>query len=408
MNGNELQKYADMLVRVGANVQPGQELLLHVPVDIAPLARQVVAAAYRAGAKFVMVDWQDQAMKRVHLEEGPPEAAEVVDAGAIADMTKLLEGGGAVLALNAPKPGMMKGVDSQRVMAQAKANRGATKRLSELMQTGQVAWSIATVPTPEWARAVFPDLSQEEAEAKLWESIRYVTRLDKEDPVAYWQGHVAQLNEKIDWLTDKQFTRLIFKSETADLTLDLPPNHKWVGGALTGPQGQAFLPNLPTEEVFTAPLRTGVNGRVRATKPIFFNGEFVEGAEFVFRDGKVVEFKAKTGEEFLRKMMEMDEGACYLGEVALVPQDSPIANLGILFQNTLLDENASCHIALGSAYPLCVEKGAEMTPEQLMENGLNQSMLHTDFMIGSDDLNIDAETADGERVALFRNGNWAK
>ncbi|MFC7443127.1 aminopeptidase [Laceyella putida] len=404
---SELTTYATMLVQLGVNLQPGQSLVIRASTDAVPMVRKVVEVAYQAGASNVMVDWSDDEVNRIRMSHAPEETLTWVSEGKVRDLIQLMEEGAAVISILTPKPELLKGVDASRIATVTKVMGQALQRYHELAQGGKVSWSIGVIPTPEWARLVFPDLEEEKALAKLWESIKVAIRLNEQDPVENWRDHVRQLEERTSWLNDHRFARLEYRAPGTNLSVELPKAHRWLGGGLKNGQGVFFLPNIPTEEVFTAPLREGVNGYVRNSKPLVYNGQVVDGFTLTFQNGQVVKAEAETGETLLQTLLEMDQGASYLGEVALVPNDSPLSNLGVIFQNTLFDENASCHFALGSAYPFCVEDGAFLSKEERLEKGLNASLIHVDFMIGAGELDIDGVTEDGQVIPLFRGGNWA-
>lgn len=407
MTPEQLNIYAELAVRQGINVQPGQKVIVRGPVDAAPFVRKAVEKAYEAGAAHVMIDWTDDDLLRIRIANAPEESLEFVPQGYVDDFIGTMEEGGAMLAIFAPKPGHLTGIDAARIGKYYQALGKAMRRQRDLQQASKTSWSMVMLPTPEWAAVVFPDLSPEEGVKQLWDHIRYITGLDQEDPIAYWQEKVEQIESRAKWLTDEQFLRFHYSGGGTDFSLELPRGHIWVGGRLTDANGTKYLPNIPTEEVFSAPVRTGVNGVVKSTFPLEYSGQLIEGITLKFEEGRIVEASAEKGEAALKEMISADETAQFLGEVALVPQDSPISNLNIVFRNTLFDENASCHLALGSAYPLNLQGGKEMTREELAEHGLNTSIIHVDFMIGSAELDIDGEREDGTRVPLFRKGNWA-
>jgi aminopeptidase len=407
MKTEEWVRYAELAVRLGVNVQPGQTLVISAPVEAASFVRKVAEVAYQAGAHHVTVDWHDEEIHRLRLRHAPEESLSLVPEGKIRDLEKVLEQGGAILWIAAPKPGNLRDISPKRITMVTKVNNEAMRKCREFTLTGRVNWSIVAFPTIEWAARVFPDLPKEEALDQLWECIKVATRLKETDPIKHWKEHVEHLEKRVRWLNEQRFVRLHYQGLGTDLTIDLPEGHRWMGGGLRNGQGAFYIPNLPTEEVFTSPLKTGVNGIVQSTKPLCFNGQLIECFSLRFQDGRVVEVKAEKGEELLQKLIEMDEGAGYLGEVALVPHDSPISQMGVVFQQTLFDENASCHLALGAAMPFCLEGGTGLSKEELVEKGLNHSLIHIDFMIGSSDLNIDGETEEGKRVPVFRNGCWA-
>lgn len=287
-----------------------------------------------------------------------------------------------------------------------RASAEAMKDFSAYIGGGKISWLIAAFPTIEWAQTVFPELSQDEAIDKLWENIFYTTRTDQENTVALWESHISNLNKNADRLNESKYKKLHYKGPGTDLSIEFHPQTKWISAQFTNDQGIPFVPNLPTEEVFTIPVKQGVNGTVTSTKPLNYSGTLIRNFSLTFKDGKVVEFTAEEGYETLKNLLETDEGASYLGEVALVPHNSPISNTNIIFNNTLFDENASCHIALGRALSVCVEEGKNMTAEQLQKVGFNESMIHVDFMIGSAELDIDGEKEDGTIEPIFKAGDW--
>lgn len=404
LKSSELTSYATMLVNLGVNLQPGQSLVVRATTDAAQLVRKVVKVAYQVGASNVMVDWSDDEVNRIRLHYASEESLSWVPAGRVRDLIQLMEEGAAVISILTPKPDLYKGIDTARIAASVKGLSQAMRKYHELAQAGQVSWTIGIIPTPEWARLVFSDLDEGKALTKLWEIMKEAIHLHEEDPVAYWKEHVRQLEERTAWLNQHRFARLEYRAPGTELTVKLPRAHRWLGGGLKNKQGIFFLPNIPTEEVFTAPLKEGVNGYVRNSKPLVYNGQVIDGFTLTFQHGKVVKAEAEVGESLLKRILAMDEGAAYLGEVALVPDDSLLSKLNVIFQNTLFDENASCHFALGSAYPFCVEEGASLSQEK---QGLNASLIHVDFMVGTRKLNIDGVTEDGRVIPLFRDGNWA-
>ncbi|OLN23612.1 aminopeptidase [Domibacillus antri] len=403
----QLEKYAQLAVTTGVNVQPGQSLVIRATLDSAELVRLIVEKAYKAGAKHVYVDWSDDAVSRLKYTLAPDEAFSEFPAWNKQMMETLAEEGAAFMSVISSSPDLLKGVDSKRIAAYQKAAGSAMKKYREYIQSDKVSWTVIAAPSKEWADKVFADLPEEDRVPALWEAIFKSVRADHDDPVQSWKEHDERLREKVAVLNEKHFKTLHYTAPGTDLTIDLPDNHLWVGAGSVNEQGHAFMANMPTEEVFTVPVKTGVNGYVKATKPLSYAGNIIDGFTVTFEKGRIVDVKAEEGEEVLKQLVETDEGAHYLGEVALVPHDSPISNAGILFFNTLFDENASNHLAIGSAYAFCIEGGKEMSQEELEKNGLNTSITHVDFMIGSADMNIDGIKQDGTREAVFRNGNWA-
>ncbi|TDT51342.1 aminopeptidase [Fonticella tunisiensis] len=403
----KLDKYAELAVRVGINIQPGQTLVIMAPIESADFVRRAAKKAYEAGAKNVHVEWSDEELTLIKFMNAPDEAFKEYPLWKAKGYEEMAKEGAAFLSISASNPDLLKDVDPERVATANKARAQALQEYRKYIQAGKVSWAIVSVPTEEWSAKIFPNLSKEERIESLWENIFKVTRVDTEDPVKAWKEHIENLNNKLNYLNNKKFKKLYYRAEGTDLIIELPEKHIWTGGGLTNEKGVYFVPNMPTEEVFTVPLRTGISGTVRSTKPLNYGGNVVENFTLTFENGRIIDFTAEKGYDTLKRLIEIDEGSHFIGEVALVPHNSPVSNSGVIFYNTLFDENASCHLAIGSAYPLCIEGGAEMSKEELEKNGANTSLIHVDFMIGSKDLDIDGETADGKRVAVFRKGNWA-
>ncbi|MFC7371124.1 aminopeptidase [Fictibacillus iocasae] len=405
----KLDQYAELVVKVGLNIQKGQRLQINTSIDTVEFTRLVVKHAYEAGCKQVFVDWGDIETKRYHLLGASEDVlADDLPQWEIDKYNSLAENHDALLMVTGSDPNGFKGIPPQRMML-AQKNRGEKLHdFSASQLRGDIHWAIAGAATKEWAQSVFPDKNEKEALDALWEAIFKTVRIDTENPVAAWEEHVGNLTEKMNYLNEQKFKTLHYKSEGTELSIDLHPDHVWVGGGHHSTFGTYYIPNLPTEEVFTTPLKTGVNGTVSSTKPLSAMGNMIENFSLTFKDGKVVEYKAEKGEDTLKQLLSIDEGMLYLGEVALVPHDSPISNSGIVFNNTLYDENASCHLAIGMAITMTVEGAGSLSKDELEAKEVNQSRGHTDFMIGSADLQIEAEYADGRRIPLFVDGNWAE
>ena len=402
-----LKKYAELIVKIGVNLQKGQILVINSPIECAAFTRDVAKIAYECGAKNVHVEWIDEELSLIKYLKAPEEALEEYPSWKAKGYEELAKQGAAFLSISASDPDLLKDVAPSRVAKSNKARSLALKKYREYIMNSTVAWTVVSIPTTKWAKKVFPKLTENTAVEKLWETLFGILRLNQENPVDAWNKHLKNLKEKVDFLNSKKFKTLRFLSKYSDLHIELPENHIWAGGGEYNKEGTYFVANMPTEEVFTLPLKTGVNGKIRSTKPFNYNGTLIEDFTITFKEGKAIEYTAEKGYETLKKLLETDEGSCYLGEVALVPYDSPISNSNVVFYNTLFDENASCHLAFGMAYPICLEEGDHMTPEELAEAGANQSLIHEDFMIGSCDLNILGETQNGEKLEIFKNGNWA-
>ncbi|WP_340673852.1 aminopeptidase [Brevibacillus agri] len=400
-------RYADLAVKVGVNVQPMQTLVVTAPLSAAPFVRKVARKAYEAGAKHVHIDWTDDELTRMKYDLAPDEAFADYPQWKAKGLEEMAENGAAFLYINSTNPDLLKGVKLERIATANKAAGQALRTFRNYTMSDKVSWSVIAVPSPEWAAMVFPDLPADEQVPALWDAIFRATRVDTDDPVQAWHEHHATLNSKVEQLNAKQYRYLHYEAPGTQLTIELPDRHIWIGGGSVNEKGASFMANMPTEEVFTAPKKDGVNGTVRSTKPLSYHGNVIENFTLTFEQGKIVSVSAEKGEEALKQLVATDEGSHYLGEVALVPHQSPISLSNIIFYNTLFDENASNHLAIGSAYSVNIEGGAAMSQEELAARGINTSLVHVDFMIGSAEMNIDGETADCVREPLFRNGNWA-
>ncbi|WP_125571274.1 aminopeptidase [Lacticaseibacillus songhuajiangensis] len=401
-----LKKYADLTVQTGANVQPGDTVYVQVAVDQAPLARLIVASAYKAGAAEVLIQWQDDTLSRLNLTHMADDRLENVPPYIKGMFDYWVDNNAKRITVISADPDNLASVDPGRVAKYTAGFQKAYARLSDAITTNQISWTIIGAASPKWAQKVFPDLSATDALAKLWDEIFTTTRVYADDPEAAWQKHVATLNEKAAWLNDQQFDAIHYSAPGTDLTVGLPKHHIWTAAGSRNPKGEFFIPNMPTEEVFTVPDHHRIDGTVSSTKPLSYSGNVLEGMHFTFKNGEVINYKADRGEEVLKQLFTI-RGAKSLGEVSLVPDPSPISQSGIIFFNTLFDENASDHMAFGEAYPFCVEGGVEMSPEERERVGLNDADTHVDFMMGSAQMDIDGITQDGQLVPIFRNGDWA-
>ncbi len=406
---NRLEEYAHLVIEIGLNVQKGQYVVINSPVECAEFARLCVKAAYEVGAKQVIMNWRDDVIAREYWLHAADECFDEVFPWDVQKNLELAKRGCARLSISATDPENLKGVDPSRLARAGKAQGEANREYQAMMMASEIPWCVASVPVPSWAKKVFPGLSTEEAMEKLWDEIYKAIRIDDNGgAVERWRKHCDTLSARAHKLNEYAFKYLHYKNSLGtDLMVELPVGHIWEAGSEFSKSGIEFVANIPTEEVFTAPKLDGVNGVVYASKPLVLGGNIVDGFHFVLKDGKIVEAHAKVGEEFLKHELALDEGASRFGEVALVPFDSPISNSGVLFYNTLFDENASCHFAFGEAYPTCIQGGTEMDKEQLKAHGLNSSITHEDFMVGTADLSIDGIKENGEIVPVFRNGNFA-
>ena len=404
----KLREYARLLVRVGLNVEPGRRMVISSPVECAPFARLCAREAYDAGCKEVVMNWTDDAMARMKYLHAAEEVFDTVPLWRRHFFNDHALEGTAYLAISATDPENLKGVSSDRIIRAQRASGKALKDFDRLQMCGGFPWCIASIPIPSWAARVFPDKEGGEAVSALWDAIFQAVRVTGDGgAVDRWREHLSTLERRLEKLNALTLKSLHYTNSLGtDLTVELPEGHVWESGEDRTLAGRSYIANIPTEEIFTSPLKTGANGVVMASLPLVHDGNTIEGIRFVVKEGKIVEAGARKGEETLRAAISVDEGASYFGEVALVPYDSPISNQKILFYNTLFDENAACHIAFGEAYP-CLEGGQQMTKDELKARGLNDSITHVDFMIGTPDLSIVGATRDGREVPIFIDGNFA-
>ncbi|GJM44627.1 MAG: aminopeptidase [Gemmatimonadota bacterium] len=403
----KLNNYAELLVRKGVNIRPGQRLHLTCPVEAAELGRRVADAAYRFGAKLVEVHWVDDAVTLSRFANAKAETFDEIPTARADAVIKGVARGDALLAIHAADPSLLKDQNPELVAKVQRMTQEYLQAYSASVMANKVNWCVASAAIGAWARQVFPEAPAGEQVARLWDAIFAATRADLDDPIAAWNQHVADLAARRAYLNERQFDALRYTGPGTDLTLGLPRNHVWMGGTGLAADGEEFIANLPTEEVFTLPHRERAEGTVASTRPLSYAGTLIDDFSLTFAGGKVVGLKARDGEDTLRRLVETDEGSARLGEVALVPHGSPISASGILFYNTLFDENASCHVAIGKAYPKCLDGGTEMSAGDLKAAGANHSLAHVDFMIGSDQLDIDGLSADGQSTPLMRAGEWA-
>ena len=407
MKKTVMKKYAQLIAVTGANVQKGQEVMINSSVETAEFARMVAEECYRAGAKKVIVEWSYQPLEKTNYRYRSIKTLSTIEKWEIERLEHRATVLPAMIYLESEDPDGLAGVNQQKVAKARQARYPIIKPFRDRMEN-RYQWVIAAVPGEKWAKKMFPKLSRHQAVEKLWEAILYTSRADGEDPINDWKKHNANLAEKCRYLNSLGIDELIYHSSNGtDFRVGLIPDVDFLGGGETSLQGVYYNPNMPTEEVFTSPMRGKAEGTVVATRPLSYQGQLIENFSVRFENGKAGEVHAEKNEELLRQMISMDEGAAYLGECSLVPYDSPIQNSGLTFYNTLFDENACCHLALGMGFVNCVRDFDKYTLEECREKGINDSMIHVDFMIGSADLDIDAKTRDGRTVAIFRNGNWA-
>ena len=405
----KLREYARLLVRVGLNVQQGQTLVISCPVECAWFARMCAAEAYEIGCREVVMNWHDDAMARLKYLRADDAIFDEVPQWRQHFFNDYAKEGAAYLAISASDPENFKGVDHSRLVRAQQASGKALKDFDRLQMCSGFPWCIASIPIPSWAGTVFPGVGEDAAMEKLWDAIFQAVRINGDGKaVEKWQAHLATLHDRVEKLNALRFKSLHYTNSLGtDLTVELPEGHIWEAGNDVTLSGQTYIANIPTEELFTSPLKTGVNGVVYSAMPLVHDGTIIDKFYFVVKDGRIVEVHAEQGEEALKGAVTLDEGASYFGEVALVPYDSPISNQNILFYNTLFDENAACHIAFGEAYP-CLEGGQQMSKDELKARGLNDSITHVDFMVGTADLHIVGTTHDGREIPVFVNGNFAE
>ena len=404
---DKLEKYASAIIKVGVNLQKGQKLLINSSVDTAYFARMVMEEAYKAGAEKVHIMWNDDKSTRIDYLMAPDSNFGIEYTWLKELYSHLAEENYNVVALASANPEALNGVDTDRVTKNQKVGMQMRKPLSDNTMTSSVQWTIAALPSVDWAKKVFPTAkSDDEAVTLMWDAIYKAARIDDNDPIENWNKHIATLQSKAKVLNDNCFKYLHYKNaKGTDLTIELSPGHLWLACGGKAGNGNNFVANMPTEEVYTAPFKNGTNGIVYSTKPLVYMGDLIDEFWIKFENGRAVEYSAQKGQHLLEKLLTTEENADYLGEVALVPHTSPISTSGILWYNTLYDENASCHIALGRAYPTTHKDTAGLSQEELVEKcGLNFSMTHNDFMIGSADLEIIGEKSDGTKLQVFKDG----
>ena len=410
-----LRAYGELAVKVGLNLQPGQRLLIIGPLasggtslEAAPLVREIAASAYRAGAPLVETLWGDEALQLLRFQHAPRNSFDQVSSWLPRALTEHVEAGHAVMSVYANNPDQLKDVEPGLIGLVQKATSQCMQPFREHIGRNQTNWAVVAAAGAAWAAKVFPGLPPEQQLGRLWDAIARLCRLDQPDPVAAWEHHLAALATRRDLLNHKRFTALQYRGPGTDLTIGLPDGHLWVSGRSSTRSGIPFVPNLPTEEVFTMPHKDRTNGVVRATKPLSYAGTLIEGFTLRFVDGRIVEATAERGETVLRQLVATDPGAARLGEVALVPDNSPVAQSGLLFYNTLFDENAASHVAIGSAYKFTVGGGEAMDEDTFERAGGNRSATHVDLMIGSRELDVDGIRADRTAEPLMRSGEWTK
>jgi aminopeptidase len=403
---SKLDQYIRVMLEVGVNLQRGQVLILRSHVETASVAKRIVERAYKMGAKYVYVQWEDDQLTRLMLEHGQEDALSAYPAWIDEATVRYFDEGAAIIGLNFRDPHALDGIDPERIRAY---NRTLSQHKAPIIArqgSAAINWLGTRVPSSAWAKTVFPNLPVSDGIARLWDLVFAMCRINNDDPVAAWQTHIANLIRRADYLNAKRYSSLHYRAPGTDLRVGLADDHIWIGASMVSQHGVRFNANIPTAEVFTMPHRDRIDGVVSSTMPFNLNGTLVKDMVLQFSEGQVVSAKASAGEDALNTVLRMDQGASSLGEVALVPHSSPISRSGVLFYDTLYDENASCHIALGNAIRTNMRDGATMSNDQLAQKGGNTSMIHVDFMIGSGAIDIDGITPDGVTEPIMRGGEW--
>jgi aminopeptidase len=403
---DRLDLLGKVAVNVGLGLRPGQELVLTAPLDAVPLVRRITEHAYKAGASLVTTLLSDEQAALARYQYAPTEAFDYAPAWLFKGMADAYSNGAARLAIGGDNPALLAGQDPDKVSRANRARSVAYRPALELITNFDINWSIVSYATPAWAKLMFPDLAEADAVAKLWDAIFAASRIDRDDPVAAWAEHNAALHARTTHLNAKRFDALHFTGPGTDLRVGLAEGHLWLGGSERAKNGIVCNPNIPSEEVFTTPHLAHVDGVVRSTKPLSYGGTLIQDIAVRFEGGRIVDATASAGQSVLQKVLDTDAGASRLGEVALVPNSSPISASGLLFYNTLYDENAASHIAIGQAYRTCLEGGTTASEAELARRGANTSLIHIDWMIGSGQVDVDGVATDGTREPVMRAGEW--
>ncbi|WP_300622082.1 aminopeptidase [uncultured Fusobacterium sp.] len=403
----QIDKYVELVIQKGINIQKGQILVISLPVEVYDFTRKLVKQAYELGASEVVVHWNDEVVGKYKYVYGAEDIFDTFPEWQKESMEYYRKKGAAFLSVYATDPDILKEVDKTRVARFQKAKSLALKEYYENVMGNSNQWCVISVPTQAWAKRVFPELSTEVAISEMWKLILKIVRADKENPILEWENHLNTLKARMDYLNKKRFAKLIYRNSLGtNLEIGLPEGHKWISGGEKSKAGVEFVANIPTEEIFTMPHREKVNGVVVSSKPLIYGGSVIDKFTLTFKDGEVINYSAEVGEEILGKLLFMDENSKYLGEVALVEYDSPISKSERVFYNTLFDENASCHLAFGGAYPVCLENSEGQSEEELKERGMNNSLTHEDFMIGTEDMEIVGIDSEGRETIIMKNGNF--
>ncbi len=402
-----ISKYAKLIIETGVNIQQGQYLYITSQIETAEFARLLTKEAYEKGAKKVYVNYIDEKLVRTHYDYAPDEAFLEYPAWEVAGKEELASKNCAFISISGSNPELLKGIDAKKIATSNATASTALRGYYKYIENSEVSWCVVSVPTESWSKKVFPELDTEQAIKALWDKIFVATRVYENDPIAAWKKHTSDIATRTKFLDDKKIKSLHYVAPNTDLVVELPEGHVWAGGGEYNKAGTFFVANMPTEEIFTMPHKYKVNGKLSSTKPLAYSGNIIDEFTLYFENGKIVNFEAKQGYDTLKALINTDEGSHYLGEVALVPFNSTVSNTNTLFYNTLFDENASCHFAIGNAYPENITGGKTMTAEELEAVGANVSLTHVDFMVGSDKLDVVATTIDGEQFDVLKNGDWA-
>ena len=402
-----LGKYADVILHIGINLQKGQRLAIYVDLQDVELVRLLTIHAYQMGASLVDVLWVDEKLTRIRFDHADLETMTIVPDWVIKRNEEYGERGDAALNIYSTDPDLLKGIDPERIAIYRKSLLQKYEPTFKYIDNNLINWNVVSTALPAWAKKVFPDLPIRQAQEKLWDAIFKACRVDMDDPVQAWKEHIHHLHQRCQYMEAKSYASLHYRAPGTDLTVGFPDKNRWIGGSAKTTTGTEFVANMPTEEIFTMPHKDKVNGIVSSSRPLNQMSTLIDNFTLTFENGRVTKATAETGKEHLLKLLDTDENARQLGEVALVPNSSPISQQNRLFYNTLFDENAASHFALGAAYRFTMEGGAEMTKDEFMSNGGNDSLIHTDFMIGSDKMDIDGIHQDGRREPVMRAGEWA-
>ena len=404
---SQLSSYAALIAEVGLNVQAGQQLMIAAPIEASPLLAKVSEAAYKRGVRYVHPFYNDDALTLARFQYAPEDSFDFYPAWLAEGMLEMVNDNGARLSVTGGDPDLLKGQPGDAIAAVQKAAQTALKPFMNKVMNDEINWCVVAVATPAWAEKVFPDAPADERVGKLWDAIFKAVRADSDDAVANWQAHLGELESRRTHLNERRYRALHYRAPGTDLLLGLADGHIWRGGGSENDAGTTFVANLPTEEVFTAPHRARVEGTVHSSKPLSYSGQLIDDFSLTFKEGRVTDVKAAQGQDALERLLATDEGATRLGEVALVPHSSPISQSGLLFYNTLFDENAASHLALGRAYRFCAEGGTTMSDDETEAVGLNDSLTHVDFMIGSAEMEIAGVRDDDSEEPVMRAGEWA-